>query len=157
MLYVEEALAVALSAVRKGAETGVDVLKDTFAEEDSSDEPYEREHVQVLCFDHHAPRLRKGTEGGVDVTGSSRTIPKFVPEDTSAEEDLSDEPYEREHVQALCSDHHAPRNMTVRCVLQEVEAIFIWTPETLKEVSSSPKKKKGSSTGFGVQHLFGLI
>ena len=87
-LYVEEILAVARSAVWKGAKTGVDVLKDT-----------------------------------------------------SADEDLSDEPYEREHVQVLRSSHRAPRFMTVRCVLQEVEAIFKWTPKALEEKSSSQKRR----------------
>lgn len=87
MLYVEEVLAGARYTLRKGAKRGVDVLEDTYAEENLSDEPYEQGYVQV----------------------------------------------------------HAPRIMTVRCVLQEVEAIFKWTP---------PRGDSASGTGFGVQHLF---
>ena len=57
MLYVEEVLAVERFTARKGAKRGVDVLKDTYAEEDLSDEPYEREHVQVLRASHRASRI----------------------------------------------------------------------------------------------------
>ena len=74
-------LRVARSTVREGAETGVDVLKDTYAEEDLSDEPCEWEHVQVLCTSHRAPTLLKCAKRGVEVL-----------EDTYTEEDLSNEP-----------------------------------------------------------------
>ena len=38
-------------------ERGVDVLMDTYAEENLSDEPYEREQVQVLRSSRRAPRI----------------------------------------------------------------------------------------------------
>ena len=80
-------MAVARSTVLKCAKTGVEVLKGTYAEEDLSDEQYEREDVQVHSFNHHDTKIT-----------------------------------------------------TERSIFQVVEAIFKWNPQALEEQLSSQNK-----------------
>ena len=80
MLYIEEVLAVARSTVRKSATRGVDVLDDTYAEENLRDEPYAQGYVQVLRSSPHVTEIttmhssRGGSNLQMDSCDSGRGI-----------------------------------------------------------------------------------